>query len=331
VWSLVIAWIVQSAVLLIYLFARVRHKLTPLVWYVDASNMLNYGGKVLGTNIVNWIIGNIDRVIVGRFFTTREIGFYSTSYNLVQGPTSALLGAIQQVFFSVSSRVSEDSGKISTGYQALLNSVCVFLFPAFLLVALSAEPLILTLYGPEWAPAVDVFRPLVLAMPFYIIWGLTTPLLWTAGQPEREVRTQIPIAILWMTASVVAATFSIAAVAWVVLLLFVARMIITMASLAKIIAIDWGQILSSIRAGVLVSLPLAIVVPLIDYLTVDLTNLSRSSRLLIDFTTGFAVYVISVAVLRGLIGKDLGLVLQKISTQMPPLLGRFLKRMIRRS
>src|SRR5260221_647233 len=87
--------------------------LKPLFWCADARILSAYGVTVFATNMTNWFINNIDRVMVGRVFSSKEIGLYATSYNMLYSPTSSLLGILQPVFFSASSRLSHEKERIA--------------------------------------------------------------------------------------------------------------------------------------------------------------------------------------------------------------------------
>jgi lipopolysaccharide exporter len=216
VWALVIAWIVQATIVLVILYVAARHPLQPLLWHKDAITLSRYGFTVLATNVTNWLIGNVDRVIIARYFSAREVGLYATSYNVLQSPTSALLGVIQPVFFSASSRVSDDKSKIVGGYYALIGAITIFVLPAFASLSTVSETFVLAVYGDQWIGAAAVFRPLALAMPLFLIWGMTTPLLWTGGEPSREFKAQLPVAMIWIAVSWIAAHYSLALVGWAV-------------------------------------------------------------------------------------------------------------------
>jgi O-antigen/teichoic acid export membrane protein len=60
VFALVFAWITQSALLTLFAFASVRHRVKPLLWYAEAGFQSIYGLAVFATNITNWLMMNID-------------------------------------------------------------------------------------------------------------------------------------------------------------------------------------------------------------------------------------------------------------------------------
>ncbi|MFY7866990.1 lipopolysaccharide biosynthesis protein [Roseateles sp.] len=218
VWSLVAAWCVQAVLGALFAYSQVRHPIKPLLWYEHARSQGSYGGVVLATNLLNWLIANIDRTVIGRWLPSRDMGLYSQTYNLLYSPSASLLGVVQPVFFSAASRSAEqgDQGLARRAFLGLLAAMALFIAPVFVATAVLAEPFVLTLYGAKWQEAAAVCVPLALAMPLFLMFGLCTPLLWTAGRPSDELRSQLPMALLWGLVCVWAAQHGVVVVAWAV-------------------------------------------------------------------------------------------------------------------
>jgi O-antigen/teichoic acid export membrane protein len=275
VWALVVAWLVQALAVFVLLYRETRHAVQPLMQHDEARALSTFGGTVFITNIVNWIIGNIDRVVIGRIFPSREIGLYATTYNMLQTPTASLLGILQPVFFATSSRMSDDRRAISTNYCALIAAVSTYALPVFVAVAAVSETFVLALYGPKWAEAATLFAPLALAMPLYLIWGITTPLLWTAGHASKEFKSQIPVAIAWALSTWLAAQHSIAAVAWSVLFLYLLRCLVIVRSATYYLQFSRGALWLAARGGLGVALIVGLAVKTCDLVASPLPPLFR--------------------------------------------------------
>src|SRR5690348_4052368 len=88
--SLVAAWLVQSASNFIILYLQVRHPLTFKFWTTDGGHMLRYGATALGTYLINWVLNGADKILVGRIFSSYTVGLYTTAFNFVNAPSSAI-------------------------------------------------------------------------------------------------------------------------------------------------------------------------------------------------------------------------------------------------
>lgn len=258
IWALVAAWLVQALVSTLLLYRAARHDLRPLPWYGEAAGQLRYALTVFGTNLVNWLVNNIDRVAVSRTFGSRDIGLYATSYNLLYNPTMVALGVVQPVFFSASARREGNTQPVARAYLALNGLLATLVLPAFACVAVAADAVIGTLYGSRWAEAAPLFRPLALAMPVLLLWGLTTPLLWTTGSPGREFRVQLPLVFVWAVACWAASRHSVLAVAWTVLALQALRMLAMVGAVCRQLEIPAAAVWRAVRGGMVLALVLAL-------------------------------------------------------------------------
>lgn len=318
VWALVLAWIVQALITLVLLYTAAKHSLRPLLWYPDARSLSKYGGIVFITNVTNWFIGNIDRVIIARFLSSRDVGLYATSYNVLQNPTSALLGVLQPIFFSASSRVSDEKVKITNAYYALVAALAFFILPAFATVAIISETFISAVYGLAWLDAATVFRPLALAMPFFLLWGLTTPLLWTVGSPIREFKAQLPIALLWVGVSWMAAHHSMDMVGWAVCGMFGLRCVVVTYMAAKTLDISVTRLWSSTRGGLFITIICTSSAAGIDWLFRHIGSSNPLMHLVTIFIATTILFLITIINTPRIISTELGEIINRVADRLPP-------------
>lgn len=323
-WALVAAWIVQSIVMLSAMYAFVRHPLKPLLWCADAASLAKYGATVLTTNLINWLINNVDRVIIGRVFSSKDVGLYATSYNMLYNPTTSLLGILQPVFFSASSRLTEDKSRIAAGYKSLIGCVALFVLPAFVGLSAVSQTFALALYGEAWRALGDTLQPLALAMPLFLLWGLTTPLLWTGGDAAREFKSQLPLAVLWIGAAWLAAQVSLVAMGWAVFSLFLCRFLVILRSAIVLLNLDVVSIWRAAKGGFALSLLCGMVLAGVDH-SMQAANVPAWYRLVIDALLGGVTMLISLRLFPCLIGEDVAPLVHKVSMRAPKPIAKFLR------
>ena len=321
VWALVAAWLVQASISAAWLYAATRHPVKPLLWYADARMQSGYGVTVFITNLVNWAIGNIDRILVARAFGSRETGLYATAYNLLYNPSATLLGVVQPVFFSASSRIAEEPVRILAGYKALVAATALLLLPVFAVVAAVPETFIVALYGGKWQGAAALCRPLALVMPIFVLFGLTTPLLWTSGRAAKEFQLQLPVAVLWLLVCGVAATHSVVAVAWAVLALYSLRCTLVVTVATRAMGMTARDFWRCARGGLVVSAVLATALMLVD---ANVQALHAWQRLLLHAVLAGALWLAALRLLPALVAPELAALLARLVQQLPCPLARHL-------
>lgn len=280
VYSLVAAWCVQSLLYALILYWRTRHAVIPAFWHAGAMDQIRYGLVVLITNLVNWFTNNVDKIFVGRFQSSYHVGLYSTTNNILYSPTAALLGVLQQVFFSAASRADTMNdvnarARVAAGYSALSCAVGILVAPMFSVVAALSLPLVELLYGKSWIEAGTLFVPLSLAMPFILIWGVTTPLLWSGAGPLTEAKYQFPLAIGFGILCFFAAKLSVQVVAWCFFSFVVIRTGLIVRRACTCFRISGKTLLRSMGGGVFTAAAVFICASTVDYLLSDQSPLIR--------------------------------------------------------
>ena len=323
VWALVAAWVSQASILCLLLFRTARYPLKPLFWYSEARTQLRYSGTVLATNLLNWAIGNIDRVIVGRLLPSREIGIYATMYNLVYTPSASILGVVQPVFFSASARMNESNAdqaagaKLVKGFAILVAAIFLYLGPVFATAAVIADDLIVALYGHAWRDASKLFAPLTLAMPFFLVWGLSTPVLWASGRPEAEFNTQWPVAILWgLSGWLLTVMGGAQAMAWGVCGLFVLRCAVTMRKVIQVSNLRVIDVWHAARGGFALSIGTAAAAVIVDR-SLSAAALAPILCVLGAFAAAFLMAYICLRQVPGLVAPEIGILVHNILGRMP--------------
>lgn len=205
VWALVCAWLAQALAALVMTFVKSPHSLKPLLWYDGGRSSTSMGATVFVTNLCNWFLNNLDRLLLGRFLNAQAVGVYTIGYNLANTPNSLFISALQPAFLAAGTKLQDDPTRLRAAYLSVQSGVWLLIGPVFVLLSCIAPQLIGVLYGNAWTASGPVLAILALAMPAYVSWGLSTPVLWNTGGKHLESLLQLPIVVgaaaaLWMFA-----------------------------------------------------------------------------------------------------------------------------------
>ena len=251
VWSLVIGFLVQTLISLIAGYTLVRHTLVPRLH--GDTRMRKFGFSVLGTNLANWAIDNMDRFIIGRQWGIASLGAYSAASNLSRVPVTLLVSSFQSVVFSSASRVQDDKERLRRGFSAVLSLVSVVTFPLAAVLALKANFVIHTLYGDQWGPAATLFAAFCVALPSYVLLSVTGPTLWAVGAAASELKVQLLTAFVLLTGLVLLAGQPLASAIWLIPCVYLVRFVLVHDVLREHIALSNSQSFHAIAGGLALS------------------------------------------------------------------------------
>ncbi|NMF87005.1 lipopolysaccharide biosynthesis protein [Aromatoleum petrolei] len=161
-WALVAQQLVQACATLLLLVATTGWR--PGLPRRDAAmgEFLRYGGNLMSTQLVVYLSRNIDALIIGQRFGAELLGLYNRAAQLLALPLNQLNAPATSIALPVLSRLRDDPARYDRfllhGQSVMLHvTVAVFAF-----AGAQAEPLILLVLGPQWAPAVPIFQILAI-------------------------------------------------------------------------------------------------------------------------------------------------------------------------
>lgn len=251
--ALVAAWLVQAGVALVATFALRPHSLVPLFHFSGTGKAMGTSGQVFVTNVVNWCLNNIDRVLIGRMLNVHSVGVYTAGYNLATMPNTLLLSALQPAFMSAAARMQDEPKRLARVYMEMLATVWVLVLPFFVFLAAISADVVRLLYGPQWADTAPVLAILFLGMPAYVTWGISTPVLWNTGRKHHEALLQLPVLILGGGALYAVMQWGVLAAAAVASGMLVSRMLMVGASAFQVLGLQFRGLIPYLLRGVFLS------------------------------------------------------------------------------
>lgn len=295
VWSLV-AGTVASLVLQSVAIAWVAPPRFPLsLSRREALELLGFGSEISVNNIVNYFARNVDSVVIGKYHDATPLGFYSRAFNLAAMPVSRIASSVSGALFPSYAELQNDRRRLSRAYLKAVNATALLTFPILIGFVISAEPVIVGLYGEAWRPAIVVFQILAFSGLFKTIFHLAGAVAQATNHVRAEIGRQLVYLLILTVGSLALVERGIEAVASVVVVASL-WMYLSMAHLVRrIVGFSWRDFFAAQIPGVLLSL----VVALAEWLVLQLDRACLS--LPAPLTLLLVILVSAVAVLLALL------------------------------
>jgi len=325
VWSLIGALGAQYLMEAVLHYRAAPHTLRPLL-VAEGRALQSFAGRVLLTNLSNWVSENLDNLLVGRLLGVQALGFYSVSYNLMRTPANHMVVTLQQVLFSASARVQDDAAALGRAYLLALNLVLLVSLPTFIAAGVLSETVVVALYGQKWLAAIPLLLPLALAMPVHAAMAIAGPILWGCGMVGKELKVQFWIALLLIGAIFVSARFSLEVLAWSVFGVYLVRAVWITSVLLRVLDVPAHAALAPLRGTLPFSLAVAATLFAADH-GLQMLGILAQLRLAFALTLGAALALGGgLLCIRFLVGPDLARVLLRYTNQETGSLPRWFKR-----
>jgi O-antigen/teichoic acid export membrane protein len=129
----------------------------------------NFGYKLSLTQIINTSFNNLYNVIIGKYFSAAQLGYFTRARSLEQLPTGFFYNAFNRVFYPLLSQINDDDEQLKRVYSQLMRLVVFIVTPILVYLGVVAEPFFRWLLTEKWLPAVPYFQLLLISGIFFPI------------------------------------------------------------------------------------------------------------------------------------------------------------------
>ena len=127
----------------------------------------DFGNKIIGTRLLDSIFSNITPLVIGKFFSPLQLGFYNRALSLSQLPSMQIGGVLQGVAFPILSKMQDDEDTLVRGYRKMIKTTAFVVFPLMFLFSALAKPIIILLLTEKWSESILLLQ----ILSFYLMWG----------------------------------------------------------------------------------------------------------------------------------------------------------------
>ncbi|MGV8995256.1 MAG: lipopolysaccharide biosynthesis protein [Flavobacterium sp.] len=150
VMALAIKFILGNLVSMIMLFTFNPWLPKGFITKESFKKLFAFGSNVLLLGLVNNVFGNLNQVVIGKYFSSASLGFFNQGNMFKDNVVNTLNDTVMQVTFPMLAQLQEDKERLKAGYKRIMQINTFTIFPLITILILTAEPLIIGLLGEKW-------------------------------------------------------------------------------------------------------------------------------------------------------------------------------------
>jgi PST family polysaccharide transporter len=152
-WSLVAKPIVTSALVVAGVWLSCpwvpgRPQATP-----EVKGLVRFGIGVTGFTMTDYLARSGDRIAIGYFFGPGALGYFQNAFTIYSNLLSILTEPLHTIAVSGLSKLRNDTAALKRAWASALASLSFFSAPAFAVLAVTGQDVVVLLLGQKWAPA----------------------------------------------------------------------------------------------------------------------------------------------------------------------------------
>ena len=212
VWSLVAQSVTHSFINVLLLWWLLKWIPKWQYSWQSFKKLFGYGGNILVASIISTVYDNINTLVIGKFYSPKDLGFFTRGQQFPALLSSNLTNIVQRVTFPVLSKIQDDDTRLASVYRDYIkvSSLCIF----FLLVFLSsiAEPLVKLLLTDKWIDAVIYLQIFCYALMFDHISAINLNFLYVKGKTNLVLRLEVIKKIIAFIILIISIPFGVLAI-----------------------------------------------------------------------------------------------------------------------
>ncbi|MEQ8841228.1 MAG: lipopolysaccharide biosynthesis protein [Acidimicrobiales bacterium] len=248
-WAIVGQFIVTDAVTLVGILLVERRRR----WQTSRADILElsgFGGKLLATNMLNFVSGNGDNVVVGRVEGPIPLADYSLSYRVLSLPLQVVGQTVARTILPTFSRLQHDRPAVADLYYRSQRAIAALVTGPLIVVALAADDAIPWAFGEEWSSAVTATQWIAVAGILRLVLGNAGATMVAMGHPGRQFWWSLVTTVASTIGFIVGVQWGIEGVAASIVILGVPLGLLGVVLVGRLIPVTpWGTLVRLVPIG----------------------------------------------------------------------------------
>lgn len=206
-YSIVLGNLLKSlAQLIIFLFyARIK---IIFRWNKRAvQKIIGFSKNQFLFSFINYFSRNLDNLLIGRFISSGELGYYSKAYNVSLYPNQILGNVLNSAIQPVFSKFEDNLNIIQDAYLRISKIMAIIGIPISVFIFLNSYDIILFLYGSQWHHSVETLSILAISIWMQMINSSVGGILQSANRTDLLLVSGILSAVVSVIGMVIGLLF----------------------------------------------------------------------------------------------------------------------------
>jgi O-antigen/teichoic acid export membrane protein len=151
------------------------------------GRVLTFGGYNGASFVINQAYQALPQLVLGHLLPHSAVGLYNRATTVSDMPDRIVLTSVFSVAFPALVVEVREGRSLKEAYLRALGYITVFYWPALILLALLAHPVILLLLGTQWLSVIPLLQVMAIAGLAWFPVILTSPVLLAVGANQDRV------------------------------------------------------------------------------------------------------------------------------------------------
>ena len=286
VWAIVAQKLVNLSIDTMVLWITVKWRPKLIFSFERLKELISYGWKLLAAALLNTIYSNIRQLIIGRMYTTSDLGFYNQGEKFPDVIASNITASIDSVLLPSMSKEQDNREKVKGMTRRAISISTYILAPLMIGLAFCSHSVVGLLLTEKWFPSVFYMQIFCVTYMFYPIHTANLNAIMALGRSDLFLRLEIAKMIVGMVLLLTTMWFGVKIMALSLLVSSLLGQIINTWPNKKLLNYGYLEQIKDLLPTIGLAIAMGVIIYPIQYL-----NFSYFVTLLIQVPLGAFIYI----------------------------------------
>lgn len=214
IWSIILMYLTTQLIQSFILWIKSDWKPTFSFSIDRAKFHFGFGYKLMLSGLLSTVFQNIYNIIIGRYYSVRELGFFERAKAFNDYPVNLLTTVMAKVTYPLLSGIKEEKTRVATVYRRIMRLAFFITCPLMVGAASIAEPLFYLILGKDWMAGVPYFQILCFSSIFYPIHAFNLNIFKIYDRTELFLKLEIVKKIVVVIGLLIGFQFGVLGLVW---------------------------------------------------------------------------------------------------------------------
>jgi PST family polysaccharide transporter len=202
-----------------YAFTIREERILPTFRFAKIKSAFSYSLDVSKEEMMNFIIKNVDSLLIGRYLGATQLGIYDRGLRLLTMPVQQLSGSLNKVLFPTLSQIAIDKEATRNAFSMAVQSIALLIMPSMLFLYFMAEEVVSMLFGSKWIQLIPLIKIFSLLAIVQSVTMLATNIFFVFNETKKMLRFSYWSKSLLLTGFLIGAVYfkDMITLAWIYL------------------------------------------------------------------------------------------------------------------
>jgi teichuronic acid exporter len=191
VWALLVQTLLNSFLNTIFLWVLAKWIPKLIFSWYSLKELFSFGSKLLLSGLLHTIYTNLYSLVIGRKYSSMDVGYYNQSSLSARFPSVSLMAIISRAVYPIQCNIQDDNKLLSSSFTQYLRISCYIVFPIMIGMAILSKPLIIVLLSDKWLNMSNLLSILCVAYMLIPIMVINNQILNVKGRSDYFLKSEI--------------------------------------------------------------------------------------------------------------------------------------------